>query len=91
MGMIVEDNSDNRLTPEQASTGKIYYGAFKEDGKKGYYFKDIGYKLTPFSETDINPEEWVGGRQYQDLIGFESNKYYIYSDANFILDSGEAP
>ena len=91
MGMIVEDNSNNRLTPEQASTGKIYYGAFKEDGKKGYYFKDIEYKLIPFSETDINPEEWVGGRQYQDLIGFESNKYYMYSDANFILDSGEAP
>lgn len=88
IGMIVVDNTDDHLSLDDALPDKIYYRKCEEGSeKKGYFFKNLTYKIIPFSELeDFNEDEWVGGRTYQDLIKFEAGKYYLYSDGNFLLD-----
>ena len=94
MGMIVLDATDTPdLLAEDAEINKIYYGNFRADKRKGYFFKDAYYDLEPFP-PDMSTEdlqEWIGGRKYVDLIQFEPNKYYIYTESNFIIDTNGTP
>lgn len=94
MGMIVLDATDTPdLSAEEAEINKIYYGNFRPDKRKGYFFKDAYYDLEPFPPEMSNEElqEWLGGRNYIDLVQFEPNKYYIYTENNFIIDTNGTP
>ena len=94
MGMIVLDATNTPdLSAENAEINKIYYGNFREDGRKGYFFKDAYYELEPFPDdmTNEDLQKWIGERVFVDLIPFEANKYYTYTENNFIIDTNGTP
>lgn len=90
MGRIIaNDPQDIKL----ADTSKIYYGEYNSDisDSKGFYFKDKTYELQSFEDAGINPDEYVGKRNYYDLTQFSPNTYYTYSNRNFYLDRSTVP
>lgn len=93
MGRIIVNDPPPDGTIKSANTSKIYYGAYNSDisDSKGFYFKDKTYELQSFEDAGINPDEYVGKRNYYDLTQFLPNTYYTYSNRNFYLDRSTVP
>lgn len=93
MGRIIINTPPPNGDIELANANKIYYGEYNNDisDNKGFYFKDKTYKLQSFEEAGINPDEYVGKRNYYNLTQFSPNTYYTYSNRNFYLDKSVIP
>lgn len=93
MGRIIVNSPPPDGDIELANANKIYYGEYNSDisDSKGFYFKDKTYELQSFEEAGIDPDEYVGKRNYYNLIQFLPNTYYTYSNRNFYLDKSTTP
>ena len=93
MGRIIINTPPPDGNIELANANKIYYGEYNSDisDSKGFYFKDKTYKLQSFEDAGIDPDEYVGKRNYYNLTQFSPNIYYTYSNRNFYLDKSTVP
>ena len=93
MGRIIVNSPPPNGDIGLANANKIYYGEYNSDisDSKGFYFKDKTYELQSFEEAGIDPDEYVGKRNYYNLTQFSPNIYYIYSNRNFYLDKSTVP
>lgn len=93
MGRIIVNSPPPDGDIELANANKIYYGEYNSDisDSKGFYFKDKTYELQSFEEAGIDPDEYVGKRNYYNLTQFLPNTYYTYSNRNFYLDKSTTP
>ena len=93
MGRIIINSPPPNGDIELANANKIYYGEYNSDisDNKGFYFKDKTYELQSFEKAGIDPDEYVGKRNYYNLTQFSPNIYYTYSNRNFYLDKSTVP
>lgn len=93
MGRIIINTPPPNGDIELANANKIYYGEYNSDisDNKGFYFKDKTYELQSFEDAGIDPDEYVGKRNYYNLTQFSPNTYYTYSNRNFYLDKSTIP
>ena len=93
MGRIIVNSPPPDGDIELANANKIYYGEYNSDisDSKGFYFKDKTYELQSFEDAGIDPDEYVGKRNYYNLTQFLPNTYYTYSNRNFYLDKSTTP
>ena len=88
MGMII---TDEQKDTDNALMNRIYYGDYREDltaeePYKGYYIKELSYKINP---DKIITKEDIEALKVQDILEFSKNKYYYINNSNYYLETNK--
>lgn len=88
MGMLIVDNERQEVA--DALPDRIYYGPFGQDNSKGYFYKDVEYIKTAFTEKER--EEFFASevkKTYHSLTQFLPNTYHTELNGSFYNDTSD--
>lgn len=98
MGMIISEGvyekteeDKDKADLSEADLDHIYYGDLSGTGKTGYFMKNPITSYIPVNPTKADFDNYINGKNYQDLTAYSANTYYTKTDGNYYFETATLP